>query len=211
MNFTIILIILTALISYQAFNHIAFREKLLFHPYVIKEQGEWYRFLTSGFIHADWTHLIVNMYVLYQFGPIIEHYLSNTFGVAIGRVSFIVFYLSGIVIASVPSYFKHQNNPYYRALGASGATSAVVFAFILFFPWEWFLFPPMPAVLLGVVYLWYSSYMSKRGQDNIGHDAHFWGAVYGVLFILSIGFFYDQNLLDTIISRLLAGPKAPNF
>ena len=211
MNFTIILVILTGLISYQAFSNFSMKQQLIFHPSSIQERGEWYRFITSGFIHADWGHLIINMFVLYQFGEVVEYLFGEIFGKGLGRTVFILFYVSAIAIASIPSFFKNNNNPYYAALGASGATSAVVFVYVLFDPWQWFLFPPLPGILMAIGYLWYSSYMAKRGTDNIGHDAHFWGALYGVVFIISVAVFYRPELLEYFIAKLMEGPSAPNF
>jgi membrane associated rhomboid family serine protease len=212
MSLTIVLVIMTGLISFQAFNNPAMREKLLFRPYFVKENGEWYRFVTHGFVHADWTHLLVNMFVLWQFGKVIESvFTSLIFGQTLGKIAFLALYLSAIIVAAVPSFIRHANAPYYGSLGASGATSALVFGYILFAPWNWFLFPPLPAIILGVVYLWYSSYMSKRGADNIAHDAHFWGAVYGLAFVLVSIVALNPTLLDYILSELLAGPKPPNF
>ena len=212
MNFNLVLVIMTGIISYQAFNNPAMKQKLLFYPYSTHKNGEWYRFLTSGFVHADWTHLLVNLFVLYQFGKIVEYYFENLiFGQGLGKIVFILFYLSAIVVSSIPTYFQHQENAYYRALGASGATSAVVFVFILFHPWEWFIFPPLPAILFGIGYLWYSSYMDKQGRDNIGHNAHLWGAVYGLVFVISIALLYKPELLNLFIDQLLVGPGMPNF
>ena len=211
MNFTTILVALTGIISYQAFTNLSMKQQLLFHPTSIQARGEWYRFFTSGFIHADWGHLIINMFVLYQFGEVVEIYFEQIFGLSAGRVIYILFYLSAIAIASIPSYFKHNDNNYYRALGASGATSAIVFVYVFFDPWQWFIFPPLPGVLMAIGYLWYSSYMAKRGNDNIGHDAHFWGAFYGLVFIFSIAIFYRPELLDYFLVKLLAGPTSPPF
>ena len=206
MNITIILVIMTGIISFQAFNNASIKGKLLFYPVSINNNGEWYRFLTSGFIHADWQHLIINMIVLYQFGEVVEYMFSGMFGEMMGRIAYILLYLSSIVISSIPSYFKHQHNPGYAALGASGATSALVFAYIIFNPWGWFLFPPLPAVLFGVAYLWYSSYMEKRGMDNIGHNVHFWGAIYGFVFTIITIIALQPNMLQVFMNRLLEGP-----
>lgn len=203
---SIILVIMTALISYRAFNDSVVRGKLIFYPKIIKEQGEWYRFLTSGFIHADYNHLLINMFVLWQFGEVAEELFPIIFGPTYGKIVFILFYLSAIIISSIPSYFRHQDNPSYAALGASGATSALVFVYIFLAPWNWFLFPPLPAILLGIGYLMYSSYMDKRGTDNIGHNAHFWGAVYGIVFIVSASLSFRPELFESFISQLLAGP-----
>ncbi len=211
MSLTLILVILTGLISYQAFNNPKMLFKLRFHPASISERGEYYRFLSHGLVHANWEHLLINMFVLYQFGDFIEFWFGRLFGSGMGRIMFILFYLSAIVIASIPTYFKHQHNQYYSAVGASGATSALVFAYILFDPWNWFLFPPLPAVILGVAYLWYSSYMEKRGMDNIGHNAHFWGAVYGLAFMIITAASLNPGLLDLFISQFMQGPRLPGF
>ena len=208
---TLILVIFTSLISYQAFENYTMRQKLIMHPASVKQRGEFYRFLTSGFIHANWMHLIINMYVLFTFGEAVEKALNYYFGGGMGRILFTVLYLGAIIISSVPSYIKHQNNEYYSALGASGGTSAIVFAFIFFDPWQWFLFPPLPGVLLAVAYLMYSSYMSKKGGDNIGHDAHLWGAVYGLVFMIVICIIWHPELLNAAIQLFLEGPSAPNF
>ncbi|MFK7807359.1 MAG: rhomboid family intramembrane serine protease [Saprospiraceae bacterium] len=211
MNLTLILVILTGLISYQAFENQTMKAKLLFRPASIREFGEYFRFLTHGFVHADWGHLGINMFVLYQFGQIMENFFVNYFGEGIGRMSFIILYLGGVVAASIPGYFKHKNNPYYSAVGASGGTSAVVFGFVILAPWQWFLFPPLPGILFAVAYLWYSSYMGKRGGDNIAHDAHFWGAVYGFVVTLLLIFAFNADLLSGIIANFLSGPTMPNF
>lgn len=213
MNLTLILVIMTGIISYQAFENTSMRNKLLFHPASVKEFGEYYRFLTHGFVHANWQHLLINLFVLYQFGEVIESIFASpkVFGPTFGRILYVLLYLTAIVLASIPSYFKHQDNQYYSALGASGATSALVFAYILFNPWGWFLFPPLPAILFGVAYLWYSSYMSKRGVDNIGHDAHFWGAVYGAAFTIGAVLVFRPSIVTNFINVLLAGPEPPPF
>ena len=124
---------------------------------------------------------------------------------------FLLLYLSAIVIAAIPAYIKHHNNFHYNALGASGATSALVFGYILLDPWQWFLFPPLPALLVGILYLWYSSYMDRRGGDNIAHDAHLWGAIYGLVFTVVSVVVVRPDLIDYFISALMQGPSAPNF
>ncbi len=211
-NLTIILVIVTALISYQAFSNISMRQQLVFHPYTVAHDGQWFRLLTHGFIHADWSHLLINMFVLYQFGEYVEYIFTDLiFGPAMGRIAYVLMYLSAIAIAALPAYFRHQNNPGYASLGASGATSAMVMAYVLVNPWSWFIFPPVPAIVFGIGYLWYSSYMGKRGGDNIAHDAHFWGAVYGVIFFLISIMALKPELLPVIWQNLLAGPTMPNF
>lgn len=185
-SLTLVLVIMTALISYQAFNRQSMLNELAFHPASIQEFGQWHRFITNGFIHADWGHLIINMVVLFQFGEYVERFfIDAVFQSAItGRIVFLIFYLTAIAAACIPSFMRHRNNYAYAALGASGATSALVFAYVIINPWQMFVFPPLPALLFGVFYLFYSSYMDRRGTDNIGHNQHFWGAVYGAAFIV---------------------------
>lgn len=211
MSLTLILVALTALVSYRGFTDPATNAKLMLYPVQMKAKGEWYRFLTHGLVHADWWHLIINMLVLYQFGEFLEGNFIDIFGAGLGQILFVLLYISALIVSAVPSYFQHQDNPGYAAVGASGATSALVFGYILFNPWGWFAFPPLPALLFGVAYLFYSSYMEKRGMDNIGHNAHFWGAVYGVVFTLIAAFAFQPVLVDYFIAQLLQGPTAPSF
>lgn len=208
MSITLILLIMTGFISYQAFNNPEMRAKLLFHPVSIKNSGEYYRFLSSGFIHGSWGHLLINMFVLYQFGRFAEELVFPLlFGEAMGKIVYIVFYLVAVIIANIPTYFRHQDNYGYAALGASGATSALIFVYILFDPWQWFIFPPLPALLVGIGFLWYSSYMDKRGTDNIGHNAHLWGAIFGLVFTVVTIMAVQPELLDYIIAQILEGPR----
>ncbi len=205
-SITLILVIMTSLISYQALNNPAMMQQLVFRPALVKQNGEFYRFLTSGFVHGSWMHLGINMFVLYQFGEFAESLFVFLYGTAIGRIVYVLFYLSAIVVSSIPTYFRYQDNFSYGAVGASGATSALVFAFILYNPWQWFLFPPLPALLLGIGYLFYSNYMDKQGTDNIGHNAHFWGAIFGLVFTIVSIVAMRPEMLDLILMRLLEGP-----
>jgi membrane associated rhomboid family serine protease len=144
--------------------------------------NEYYRLLSSGFIHADWMHLIFNMLALFIFGREVE----NIFAAMDKHWLFLLLYLGGIIAAALPSFIKHRDDGYYRSLGASGGVAAVLFSFVYFAPWNliyvWFI--PIPAIIGAVAYLAYSAYMSRRGRDSINHDAHFWGAVYGFLLTL---------------------------
>jgi membrane associated rhomboid family serine protease len=187
MSITIFIIILTALVSVTAFNNHAIFDRLKFNPSFIRSEKSYYRFLTYGLLHADWAHLLINMFVFFSFGRIVETIFTQHFG-AIGNVFFILLYLLGLIASVIPAFFKHKENFYYNAVGASGAVAAVLFASILLFPQNriiFIFFPvPIPAFIFGILYLVYSAYMAKRGTDNIGHDAHFWGAVFGVLFTI---------------------------
>ena len=176
---------LTILLSWQANQNPSFKRKLIFYPFDVKRQGEWYRFMTAGFIHADWLHLGINMYVLYMFGTVAEFFFLATFG-AVGWFLYPLMYFMAIPIAETYSYIKHHDNPYYMSLGASGAVSAAVFASILFNPMGGIgiLFIPfyIPGFIMGLLYLLYSNFMARRNSDNIGHNAHFYGALFGLLF-----------------------------
>jgi membrane associated rhomboid family serine protease len=148
------------------------------------------------------------MFVLYQFGRFAEEQVFPLlFGANMGKFVYLLFYLAAIVLSSIPTYFRHQNNYGYAALGASGATSALVFTYILFDPWQWFIFPPLPAILVGIGFLVYSSYMDKRGNDNIGHNAHLWGAIFGLFFTIGSIMLLQPQYLDFILTQLFAGPR----
>lgn len=181
---------ITGITSFMAFSNSELKGRLLFHPYTIKRQGQWDRFLGHGFIHSGWTHLIFNMVTMYFFGKNVEIAFKAFFGQTMGSVHFLLLYFLGMILASIYSYFKHQENRGYAALGASGAVSAALFASILIYPGSsLMIFPlpiPIPAIIFGPLYLAYSVYMARQGRDNIGHDAHFYGAIFGIIYPLAI-------------------------
>jgi len=186
MDITLFLLGATIIVSLTAFNNSNLMSKLIFNPYAVKKFGQWYRLVTSGFIHANFFHLLINMLVLYSFGRAVEMYYTEVFRNA-APYMFLAMYLTSIVAANIPTLLKYQEHSYYNSLGASGAVSAVVFASILFNPYGKIYFYGiigLPGILMGVAYLIYSYYMSKKGgsADNINHDAHFYGALYGMLF-----------------------------
>ncbi len=183
-NQTLIIIVVTCVISYTAWQNRNIMERLIFWSPAIK-QGQIERFVTHGFIHADGMHLLFNMFTFYFFGSIIEAFYRQYFGGA----GFVVFYLGAIVVAMLPSYFQHKNDPRYMSLGASGAVSAVLFAFILFAPWELiYIFGaiPVPAILFAVAYVWYSIKAHHANNDNINHSAHLYGGLFGVLMTIVV-------------------------
>jgi membrane associated rhomboid family serine protease len=185
MTITYLIIAITAITSILAFSNRAISEKLLFSPYLINSHKQGYRFLTHALVHGDWMHLLVNMFVLLSFGIAVESYYNLFFGNKSAYL-FLLLYLGGIALSSTPSYAKHKSDDVYRAVGASGAVSAVVFASILIQPLSpiRFVFLPVdiPAFIFGGLYLFYSAYMAKKGTDNTGHDAHFWGALFGLVY-----------------------------
>ena len=183
MSITFLIIIVTILISYAASKRPEIMQKLIMHPYTVYHEKQYYRLLTSGFIHQGIMHILFNMLALYFFGPHIEAIFVQLYPGS-GEIFYIIFYLSALVISDLTTFRKQKENPQYFSLGASGAISAIVFSWIMFFPTEtiYVYFIPMPGFILGVLYLIYSYYQSKNPNTHINHDAHLWGAVYGILF-----------------------------
>ena len=199
---TLILIAANVLLSIACFNDQNLLARMIMWPYGVKRYGQYYRFITSGFIHANWMHLFFNMFTLYFFGRVIETYFTLA-GVG-GIISYLVLYFSALVISDLPTYFKYKDDSNYHSLGASGAVSAVVFAAIVFNPWSsiYVFFIKVSALIYAVLYIWYSIYMSKRGGDNINHDAHLYGALYGLGFTIALIAAMNPGLFDLILEEL---------
>lgn len=194
----------TVLVSLLAFQDRKVFESMMFEPFVINTRKDWFRLVTHGFIHGNIPHLAVNMFVLLMFGPAVERGFA-----AMGKgtlLPFMILYLAGITLSSLPGYYKHRWDPSYRAVGASGATSAVVFAAILMNPLDrmmLLILPiPTPAWIFGLLYLGYEWYMGQRGNDGIAHDAHFAGALVGLVF---------TALLDPHVVQRFAAAIAGSF
>ena len=207
MSVTQIIVIITCLVSIPAFNKEKLKEELLFWPYEINHKNQYYRFLTCGLIHADAMHLIFNMVSLYSFGVAIERFLFPVFFNEHTVILYVLLYVLGIIFSCIPDFFRHKNNFSYRALGASGAVSAVIFSAILLeptMPLRFFFIPiDIPGWLFGFAFLGLSAYMSKRGGDNIGHNAHFWGGVFGLVFTyLASLSFTNVNLINRFIEQV---------
>lgn len=186
-SITVILIIVTCLSSYYAWSNPEYMYKALFTPYLVNRDKEYVRFVLSGFIHKDGTHLLFNMFTFYFFGSVVEEFLYYYFGPGIGGIVYVLFYLIAIVVADIPTYLKRKDDPSYHALGASGGTSAAVFASIMLMPLAdicLFAILCLPGFILGLLFLGYSIYQGKQQDGNINHDAHLYGALFGILFIL---------------------------
>jgi membrane associated rhomboid family serine protease len=200
--FTTVIVLITALVSIGAFNNLGLLHKFMFHPYLmIDHKQEWHRFFTHSLIHADWMHLIFNCLALYTFGVNLEY--------MIGTGSMAMLYISGVVISCLPAFNKHKDNNAYRALGASGGVSAVIFASIILAPWKtiYLYFIPVPAIVFAVIYLVYCVYMSKRGTDHVAHDTHFFGSIYGLLFMVV----FKHEFISMFFQQLRQGPPSGFF
>ena len=184
MTLTIIIIIITVIVSIYAWNNPERLSRMLMNPYRIYKHKEYYRFISSGLIHNDYIHLLFNMIALYYFGTVIEQIFRILYGTG-GYFYFIILYFAGMIVADIPSFLKYRNFAGYNSLGASGAVSAVVFSSILFNPVNkiciYFYFC-IPGFIFGILYLLYSYYEGKRMADNVNHDAHIYGAIFGVVF-----------------------------
>lgn len=200
MNITIVIIIITCGISFWAWQNDNLFNKLIFNPYKINNNKQWYRFFSCALLHADFTHLLINMFVLYSFGQYIEEVYK--YYIPGGIATYLFMYILSVAASNLKTYFQHKENSWYNAVGASGAVSAVVFAFILFAPTEKILFfgvLPIPAFIYGLMYLAYSQYMAKNSKDNIGHDAHFYGALFGFVFTGIL----NPNLFTLFVKQII--------
>ncbi len=175
----------TALVSMAAWQRDSWMAAMMMSPSRIARHGEYWRFLTSGFIHADFTHLFFNLFSFYFFGTQLEYIFSVIFP-GLGPWVFLVFYLLGIIVADLPTFFKQKHNHYFNSLGASGAVSATIFAGIMFFPTEkiyLFGIVGIPGIIYAGLFTWYSIEMERRGRDFVNHSAHLYGGLFGVIFV----------------------------
>lgn len=172
----------TILTSVWAFSSENLYAQMILHPFSVYRGKRVYTVVTSGFIHNDWMHLFFNMLSYYFFAFQLE--------VVLGHWQFGLLYFVSLILSDLPTVYKHKNDEWYHSLGASGAVSAVIFSAILFNPLAKMMILPLPfgipAVLFGVIYLVYCNYASKYSQDNINHDAHFFGAITGLLITIAL-------------------------
>ena len=209
MSITFLIIAITSVTSFIAFTRHTLREDLLFWPYKIKRESQFYRFITHGALHADAMHLIFNMVSFYSFGIALENYLFLAIFGDMSRAILAIMYVTAIIVAVIPDYFKYQDRSFYRSLGASGAVSAVVFSAITIqpkMPIQFFFIPyPIPGYIFGIGFLVLSAALAKKGTGNIGHNAHFWGSIYGILFTyFSAKFLARIDLLEYFLKSVVS-------
>ena len=221
-SITLVIIIITGIISFTAFSNQKMLDQLIFYPPAVG-RGQWYRFFTCGLIHADMPHLLFNMFALYIFGegristpegPVfmgLEFQFVEIFG-AKGKLIYLVMYVLALAASVIPTYFKNKDNYHYRSLGASGAVSAVIFAHILFHPLAgmglFFIPVYIAGFLFGIIYLAVSSWLDRKGQGNINHSAHIFGALFGIGFTIIVCQAFSQfpvlqNFIEQVTSMNL--------
>ncbi len=201
---TFVLIFLSVVVSIACFRDRALFDRLSLKPYNVAHYRQWYRMITHGFVHGDYTHLIVNMFVLWSFGQNIE----STFKTYqyVGEISnallwYLMLYFGALAVTSAWDVYRRRDDQHYSSIGASGAVSAVVFASIFFEPLSMiylFAIIPMPGIVFGLAYLAFESYSARRTGDGINHSAHIVGAIYGFLFPLLI----SPSLMSVFLNGL---------
>lgn len=192
-----IIFVFTIITSLYAFYDHSIYGKFMLHPYSVSKGQNVYTLITSGLVHGDWMHLFFNMFTFYAFAFTLERLM--------GSWQFGLLYFLGLVLSDLPTVFKHKDNFNFNSLGASGAISAVLFSYILFNPMSkiYIMFIPIgiPAVVFGVLYLIYCAYASRNSRDHINHDAHFFGALTGLIFTI----IFVPGILQNFIAMLTGG------
>jgi len=191
LNVTLIIIIITAVVSISGFNNVKIKNDLMYYPPAVTYRKQWYRFFTCGLVHADWPHLIFNMFTLYFFGGSVEDAFTHQIFGSSGKFIYLLMYVLALFFSLLPTHLKNKDNAHYASLGASGAVSAVMFAVILLAPGlgvGFFLLPiRIPGFIFAPLYVAISIWMDKRGGDNINHSAHLFGALFGLGFVIIVG------------------------
>ena len=189
MSITLIICAIIFGVSLWGFNSQSMFQTFMHYPYQEARDWSYYRLFTSIFLHGSWLHLLVNLFVFYTFGEAIEFQFSALFGPLMGRVNFLLLFVLSGVLADVFTFRKHRGNPQFRSVGASGSISGIMFAYVLFYPLQYlYLYGiiPIPGIIAGVLYLWYSNYAAKKEGGRIDHNAHFYGALTGILFTVVV-------------------------
>ncbi|WP_316802509.1 rhomboid family intramembrane serine protease [Pedobacter nototheniae] len=192
-----IIFVFTVVTSLYAFYDNGLYGKFMLHPYSVAKGHKVYSIITSGLIHKDWMHLFFNMFTFAAFAFTLEQLM--------GSWQFGLLYFLGLILSDLPTIFKHRDDFHYNSLGASGAISAVLFSYILFNPMSkiYIMFIPIgiPAVVFGVIYLVYCAYASRNSRDSINHDAHFFGALTGLIFTIIFVPGILQNFFTALTGR----------
>lgn len=199
---TYILIGISALLSLLCFSNVTLFDRLKMNAYSVMQDRQYYRIISHGFIHADIAHLLINMFVLWSFGTALEEFFAIYFGVW-GSLLFLLIYFGGMIVASLPALKNHGDDPYYNAVGASGAVASVLFSYILIFPVSMLglmLVIPIPAFVFGILYIWYETKMQHR-KDGIAHDAHVFGALFGFTLTIVFNPFFIIEFFTQIIEK----------
>ena len=206
LSITLIIVIITGIISFTALSNEKVMNDLVFYPPAVSQRNQYYRFFSCGLIHADMFHLIFNMYALYIFGETVERAFVNIFHEK-GKLLYLLMYISALAVCLLPTYNRHKNDYHYRSLGASGAIAAVIFAYIILAPLNeiGLIFLPgvgIPGFIFGALYLIISSIIDKRGGGNINHSAHIWGSIYGMVFLIGMGYLFDYPVLKAFLKQI---------
>ena len=213
-SITFILILITVLVSIGGFSNEKIMDGLIFYPPAVSQRNQWYRFFSCGFIHADIAHLLFNMISFYFFGKVVEDVFVMFFPL-IGKVLYLLMYLSALMVSLLPTYFKNRNNYDYRSLGASGAVSAVVFAGLVIAPdqliYIYFIPIGIPGFIFAPLYLLLSALLARKGGDNINHSAHIWGSIYGLIFIIVAGRIAGYDIINYFLTTVQNYLRAKNW
>lgn len=208
MSVTIIIVAITCLVSYLSFDNIDLRSKLVHHPYSVDKNKEYYRWITSGLVHRDWIHLGINMFVFYQFGEMVEfNFRSDVFfGPTLGPFIYLLFYIIAIAASDIPYFAQYKNDPRRSSAGASGAVSAILFVYMMFYPWQlMYLYGIIPiySLIAGILYLAYETYShnKNRAGDTTNHLAHIFGAVFGVLCLFAL----KPSMIPVYFENIIVG------
>lgn len=205
LSITLIIMAATVIVSVIGFSNQKVMDDLIFTPPAITNRNQWYRFLSCALVHADVPHLAFNMLAFYSFGEAVENTFSQLFG-QYGSVFYIALYVISQFLCLVPTFIKNKDNYYYRSLGASGAVSAVIFAGILLFPltkiYLFFIPIGIPGFIFGFIYLGVSAYLERKGGSNVNHSAHLFGALAGIILLLTFGFAYGYDIVGNFVEQI---------
>lgn len=205
LSITLIITAATVIVSVIGFSNQKVVDDLIFTPPAITNRNQWYRFLSCALVHADVPHLAFNMIAFYSFGEAVENTFTDLFG-HYGTALYIALYVISQFLCLVPTFIKNKDNYYYRSLGASGAVSAVIFAGILLFPltkiYLFFIPIGIPGFIFGFIYLGVSAYLERKGGSNVNHSAHLFGALAGIILLLTFGFAYGYDIIGNFMEQI---------